>query len=152
MEKQFNIGNFYHYNEDGKDTEDERYIVACDVSDKADNFSLSVFDNEQGEIIEVCSDMRTREEVNKFLNSLQWTRTTRDELERKFCEFFDMEEMTLEDATDDDFKDVDHSFVITTATLPTPTENFVDMEIYYLPMRMDGWFLITGSEILMYNE
>ena len=96
--------------------------------------------------------MRTREEVNKFLNSLQWTRTTRDELERKFCEFFDMEEMTLEDATDDDFKDVDHSFVITTATLPTPTENFVDMEIYYLPMRMDGWFLITGSEILMYNE
>ena len=52
MEKQFNIGNFHHYNEDGKDTEDERYIVACDVSDKSDNFSLSFFDNEQSEIIE----------------------------------------------------------------------------------------------------
>lgn len=96
--------------------------------------------------------MRTREEVNEFLNSLQWVRTTRDELERKFCEFFDMEEMTLEDATDDEFKEIDHSFITTTAMSPTQTENFVDMEIYYLPMRMDGWFLITGSEILMYNE
>ena len=53
MEKQFNIGEFHHYNEDGKDTEDERYIVACDVSDKTDNFSRSVFDNEQGKIIEI---------------------------------------------------------------------------------------------------
>lgn len=53
MKKQFNIGDFHHYNEDGKDTEDERYIVACDVSDKTDNFSLSVFDNEQGKIIEI---------------------------------------------------------------------------------------------------
>ena len=96
--------------------------------------------------------MKTREEVNEFLNSLQWKRTTRDELERKFCEFFDMEEMSFEDSTDDEFKEIDHSFITTTATLPTPTENFVDMEIYYLPMRMDGWFLITGSEILMYNE
>ena len=50
--------------------------------------------------------MRTREEVNEFLNSLQWTRTTRDELERKFCEFFDMEEMTFEDSTDDEFKEI----------------------------------------------
>lgn len=53
MEKQFNIGDFHHYNEDGKDTEDERYILACDVSDKTDNFSLSVFVNEQGKIIEI---------------------------------------------------------------------------------------------------
>lgn len=96
--------------------------------------------------------MRTREEVNEFLNSLQWIRTTRDELERKFCEFFNMEEMTLEDVTDDDYKEVDYSFVITTATLPTPTESFVDMEIYYLPMRKDDWFLITRCEILKYNE
>ena len=58
MEKQFNIDDFHHYNEDGKDTEDERYIVACDVSDKTDNFSLSVFDNEQCEIIEVWSEIR----------------------------------------------------------------------------------------------
>ena len=58
MEKQFNSDDFHHYNEDGKDTEDERYIVACDVSDKTDNFSLSVFDNEQGEIIEVWSEIR----------------------------------------------------------------------------------------------
>ena len=47
MKKQFNIGDFHHYNED------ERYIVACDVSDKTDNFSLSVFDNEQGKIIKI---------------------------------------------------------------------------------------------------
>ena len=47
------IGEFHHYNEDGKDTEDKRYIVACDVSDKTDNFSLSVFKNEQGKIIEI---------------------------------------------------------------------------------------------------
>ena len=47
------IGEFHHYNEDGKDTEDERYILACDVSNKTDNFSLSVFVNEQGEIIEI---------------------------------------------------------------------------------------------------
>lgn len=53
MEKQFNIGEFHHYNEDGKDTEDERYILACDVSGKTDNFSLSVFVNEQGKIIEI---------------------------------------------------------------------------------------------------
>lgn len=53
MEKQFNIGDFHHYNEDGKDTEDERYILAYDVSNKTDNFSLSVFVNEQGEIIEI---------------------------------------------------------------------------------------------------
>lgn len=53
MEKRFNIGDFHHYNEDGKDTEDERYIVACDVSDKSDSFSRSVFDNEQGKIIEI---------------------------------------------------------------------------------------------------
>lgn len=96
--------------------------------------------------------MRTREEVNEFLNSLQWIRTTRDELEHKFCEFFNMEEMTLEDVTDDDYKEVDYSFVITTATLPTPTESFVDMEIYYLPMRKDDWLLVTRCEILMYNE
>lgn len=47
------IGEFHHYNEDGKDTEDERYILAYDVSNKTDNFSLSVFVNEQGEIIEI---------------------------------------------------------------------------------------------------
>lgn len=53
MEKQFNIGDFHHYNENGKDTEDKRYILACDVSVKTDNFSLSVFVNEQGKIIEI---------------------------------------------------------------------------------------------------
>lgn len=47
------IGEFHHYNEDGKDTEDERYILAYDVSNKTDNFSLSVFVNEQGKIIEI---------------------------------------------------------------------------------------------------
>ena len=96
--------------------------------------------------------MRTREEVNEFLNSLQWTRTTRNELERKFCEFFGMEEMVFEDTTDYEFTEIDYSFVTTTAISPTQTEKFVDMEIYYLPMRMDGLFLITGSEIIMYCD
>ena len=54
MEKQFNIGEFHHYNEDGKDTEDERYIVACDVSDKFDDipFDLGLW-NAHDEIIEI---------------------------------------------------------------------------------------------------
>lgn len=40
MEKQFNIGDFHHYNEDGKDTEDKRYILACDVPTK---LTISLF-------------------------------------------------------------------------------------------------------------
>ena len=87
--------------------------------------------------------MRTREEVNEFLNSLQWTRTTRDELERKFCEFFDMEEMTFEDSTDDEFKEIDYSFVTTTAMSPTQTRNFVDMEIYYHKRYRQRYFYVS---------
>ena len=48
------IGEFHHYNEDGKDTEDERYIVACDVYDKIDDipFDLGLW-NAHDEIIEI---------------------------------------------------------------------------------------------------
>lgn len=48
------IGEFHHYNEDGKDTEDERYIVTCDVSDKFDDipFDLGLW-NAHDEIIEI---------------------------------------------------------------------------------------------------
>lgn len=48
------IGDFHPYDEDGKDTEDERYIVACDVSDKFDDipFDLGLW-NAHDEIIEI---------------------------------------------------------------------------------------------------
>ena len=67
------IGDFQPYDEDnqteessewllkdhhGKITEDGEYIVACDVSDKTDNFSLAVFENVQGEIIEIWRRIR----------------------------------------------------------------------------------------------
>ena len=67
------IGDFQPYDEDnkteessewllkdhhGKITEDGEYIVACDVSDKTDNFSLAVFENVQDEIIEIWRRIR----------------------------------------------------------------------------------------------
>ena len=93
----------------------------------------------------------TKEQVADFLWKLQWTRTTKKELEKQLTDFFGVP-MELEDATDDEFKEVDYSFITTTAQEQCATHNFIDIEIYYLKMRQRGWFVITGSEILDFVE
>ena len=93
--------------------------------------------------------MRTREETRTFLEGLQWQRMTKNELQSRLREFFDSDNF-IEEATDDDDKDIDYSIVFTTGNAES-RNNFIDIEIWYLKMR-NGNILITGTEILDYAE
>lgn len=92
--------------------------------------------------------MKTKKETREFLDSLQWQRMSKKELQRKLQEFFETEN-ELEDSTDKDYKEVDYSFDFTNGN-ESSLSNFVDIEIWYLKMR-NGNILITGTEILDYE-
>lgn len=93
--------------------------------------------------------MKTREETRTFLEGLQWQRMTKNELQSRLREFFDSNNF-IEEATDDDDKDIDYSIVFTTGNAES-RYNFIDIEIWYLKMR-NGNILITGTELLDYAE
>lgn len=93
----------------------------------------------------------TKAEVNQFLESLQWERMTKKELEKKLQEFFHVTN-TLSDGTCEDCKDIDYSFFFTDATEECAGYNFIDVEIYYLKMRQRNHILITGTDLLDYVE
>jgi len=94
--------------------------------------------------------MRTKQEVRDFLDSLQWGRFTKKELEKKCQDFFDTKNK-LDNATDPDCKELDYAFIFTNG-VGCCAHHFIDIEIYYLNMRQRGWVLITGAELLMYEE
>ena len=93
--------------------------------------------------------MKTKHEVCAFLDSLQWERMTKHEVEKRFTDFFG-QPMTCEDGTCEDCKDVDYSFLLTTG-IGACSEHFIDMEVFYLKMRNRS-VLITGTELLEYIE
>lgn len=94
--------------------------------------------------------MRTKCETREFLENLQWKRMTKNDLQKELREFFDSDNF-IEESTDEDDKNVDYSIVFTIAKGDYASSNYIDIEIWYLPMR-NGEILITGSEILDYKE
>lgn len=95
--------------------------------------------------------MKTKKEVYEFLDSLQWERVTKKELSQKLSDFFGTE-MILVEGTCQDCKEVDYSWLTTTADTADATHNFIDIEIYYLKMRQRNHFLITETTLLDYVE
>lgn len=91
--------------------------------------------------------MRTKDETMAFLDGLQWQRMTKNELQKMLRDFFDSRNF-IEEATDDDDKDIDYSIIFTTRN-DTSVSGFIDIEIFYLKMR-NGNILITGVELLDY--
>lgn len=75
---------------------------------------------------------------------------TKVELRDKLRKFFDSKNF-LEESTEEDCKDGDYSVIFTTATERIAYHNFIDIEIWYLPTR-NGKILVTGTELLMYEE
>lgn len=91
--------------------------------------------------------MKTKEEVLKFLDSIQWARLTKKELEKMLQEFFGVKN-TLTPSTCEDCKEIDYSFDFTTQEGDEYTNDVYDVEIWYLNMRQRNHIIITGTEIL----
>lgn len=95
-------------------------------------------------------EMKSKLEVVTFIESLQWQRMSKKELDKKFSEFFGIK-MAGENSTCDDCKDFDYSLSYTTAEDSFATTSIIDVEIYYLKMRNRKLF-ITGVELLDYID
>jgi len=93
--------------------------------------------------------MKTKQEVYDFLRSLQWQRFTKSELKEKLSYFFN-KDMSLEDGTDPDDKELDYSFISTTGDYNS-VSNFIDIEIWYAKTRHRNHFIVTGTELLDYQ-
>lgn len=93
--------------------------------------------------------MIAKDKVIEYLNSLQWKRFNKVGLELELEKFFGVK-MELQDSTCEDFKDVDYSFITTTAQEQLATSNLIDIEIYYAKTRKKGHFIITETTLLDY--
>lgn len=95
--------------------------------------------------------MVSKQEVLDFLDSLVYRRMNKVGLELELENFFHIP-ITLTGSTEKGCKEIDYSFITTTTTEEGATNNFIDIEIYYLKMRKDGHFFITECVLLDYVE
>lgn len=93
--------------------------------------------------------MIAENKVIEFLDALQWNRFNKVGLERTLESFFGVP-MKLTDSTCEDCKDLDYSFITTTAQ--EGSDSFIDIEIYYAKTRKRGTFIITETTLLEYAE
>lgn len=88
--------------------------------------------------------------VLEFLESLQWQRMTKSELQKLLQDYLGTDNK-LSDGTCEDCKELDYSFLFTNGD-GCCGSHFIDIEIYYLKMRQRNHILITGAELLDYVE
>ena len=124
-----------------------------DLTDEQINAALTNASNAAEIVINTINDMLdvmpSKDEVVNFLESLQWKRFGKNELEKTLQSFFNTKNK-IEDGSSD-CKDIDYSFLFTSAEEACATEHFIDIEVYYLKMR-NGHVLITGTDLLDYVQ